>query len=74
MSISTRRMIKGRAYMYGKTLSELVAALNERGFETLKLNTFSRYLRGLETPQGAKVLEASVEVLDEWEKELGAER
>lgn len=53
---------------------DMILKLRQRGI-IVQPPEMSGILRGINTyPKAKKVLEASVEVLDEWEKELGAER
>lgn len=71
-STPLRSEFKSRVYAMGRTLSDVVREMNVRGYPTLRLNTFTRYLGGWQTEYGDEVIAAARRIVDEWENEQGA--
>lgn len=66
-----RNEFKARVYAMGRTLSDVVREMNGRGYPTLRLNTFTRYLGGWQTAYGNEVIAVARKIVDEWENEQG---
>ena len=63
--------IKMRLLALGKTQTDLLLVLHEKGFTGIDKSRLSLYIRGIMTnPQQKKALKIIYETLDMWEKEV----
>ena len=67
--LEQRNQIKGRTYLLGKTLTDIVKEIRGMGYPKLTLMEFGRYVQGYQSARSDEIIKLTFEILDKWEKE-----